>query len=566
MTAPDQPRRQLPPEHSVYETKAQTATGHAGDDAHAHTATGGTAAEAGRSAEEGGWRAPAGRSVVASAVKSLALVAPAVIGLVRLFTGAGWPTWGLVTACAAAAVLIVGGVAAYDVARLRSTRWRLTGERLELRSGIAVRRARAIPRDRVRSVDLRADPVLRLLGLTVVKVGTGERVADGDELTLDPLTRHDAETLRRTLLRGTAADEQSGDGVDRDAPLAELRWSWIRYAPLTVWTFAGAAAVLGVAYQAAERLGLEDLAEQAAGPVWDWVADHPLPAVVLLLTANVAVGALGAVLLFAESWGRYRLDREPGRLRLRRGLLTTRSLTLEERRLRGVEVSEPLLLRLGGGARVKAIATGLGKAADSESEDVGALTPPLPRPLAWRLADAVARGNAGTDAGAGLVRHPPAAQRRRVVRAVVVVVVLAAVAGVVSWWVPWPQPWMRAWVWAVPAVAAPVAWWGAVTGARSLGHALAGRHLVTRHGAVVRRTVALERAGISGWTITESFFQRRAGLVTVSATTAAGDGHYEVLDVGRGDGLELAARAAPDLLEPFLVRPADGPPSRPADG
>ncbi|MEU4512599.1 PH domain-containing protein [Nonomuraea wenchangensis] len=565
MTAPDNSRGQLPPEHCVNETKAQMATGHAGDDTQAHTATGGAAAEAGRQpsdgrpAEEGGWRALAGRSVVASAVKSLALVAPAVIGLVRLFTGAGWPTWGLVTACAAAAVLIVGGVAAYDVARLRSTRWRLTGERLELRSGIAVRRARAIPRDRVRSVDLRADPVLRLLGLTVVKVGTGERAADGDELTLDPLTRHDAETLRRTLLRGAAADEQSGEEVDRDAPLAELRWSWVRYAPLTVWTFAGAAVVLGVAYKAAERLGLEDLAEQAAGPVWDWVSDHPLPAVVLLLTVNVAVGALGAVLLFAESWGRYRLDREPGRLRLRRGLLTTRSLTLEERRLRGVEVSEPLLLRLGGGARVKAIATGLGKAADSESEDVGTLAPPLPRPLAWRLAGAVARGNARTGPEDGLVRHPPAARRRRVVRAVVVVVVLAAIAGVVSWSVPWPQPWMSAGVWAVPGVAAPVAWWGAVTGARSLGHALAGRHLVTRQGAMVRRTVALERAGISGWTITESFFQRRAGLVTVSATTAAGDGHYEVLDVGRGAGLELAARAAPGLLEPFLIRPTEGP-------
>ncbi|WP_177240458.1 PH domain-containing protein [Nonomuraea wenchangensis] len=520
-------------------------------------------ATAGRSAEEGGWRAPAGRSVVASAVKSLALVAAAVIGLVRLFTGAGWPTWGLVTACAAAAVLIVGGVAAYDVARLRSTRWRLTGERLELRSGITVRRARAVPRDRVRSVDLRADPVLRLLGLTVVKVGTGERAADGDELTLDPLTRHDAETLRRTLLRGAAADEQSGERVDRDAPLAELRWSWVRYAPLTVWTFAGAAVVLGVAYKAAERLGLEDLAEQAAGPVWDWVTGHPLPAVVLLLTVNVAVGALGAVAQFAESWGRYRLDREPGRLRLRRGLLTARSLTLEERRLRGVEVREPLLLRLGGGARVKAIATGLGKAGDGETEDVGALAPPLPRPLAWRLADAIATGDARTDLGAGLVRHPPAARRRRVVRAVVLVAVLTAMTGVVSWSVPWPWPWMGpwmgAWVWAVPAVAAPVAWWGAVTGARSLGHALAGRHLVTRQGAMIRRTVALERAGISGWTITESFFQRRAGLVTVSATTAAGDGHYEVLDVGRGDGLELAARAAPGLLEPFLVRPANGP-------
>ncbi|QYC40552.1 Bacterial membrane flanked domain protein [Nonomuraea coxensis DSM 45129] len=487
---------------------------------------------------------------MASAVKSLALVAPAVIGLVRLFTGAGWPVWGLAVACAAAAVLIVGGVAAYDVARLRSTRWRLTGERLELRTGIAVRRARAIPRDRVRSVDLRADPVLRMLGLTVVKVGTGERAADGDELTLDPLTRGDAETLRRTLLRGAAADEQPG----RDAPLAELRWSWIRYAPLTVWTFTGAVTVLGVAYQAAERLGLEDLAERAAGPVWEWVAGHPLPAAALLLAANLVAGALGAVLLFAESWGRYRLDREPGRLRLRRGLLTARSLTLEERRLRGVEVSEPLLLRLGGGARVKAIATGLGTAADGGTEDVGALAPPLPRLLAWGLAGAIA----GRDGGeAGLVRHPPAARRRRVVRAAVAVAVPAAVAGVVSWSLPWPS----AWAWAVPAVAAPVAWWGAVTGARSLGHALAGRHLITRHGAVVRRTVALERAGISGWTITESFFQRRAGLVTVSAATAAGDGHYEVLDVGRGDGLDLAARAVPGLLEPFLTRPAGEPAS-----
>ncbi|MEU0572841.1 PH domain-containing protein, partial [Nonomuraea sp. NPDC005983] len=78
------------------------------------------------------------------------------------------------------------------------------------------------------------------------------------------------------------------------------------------------------------------------------------------------------------------------------------------------------------------------------------------------------------------------------------------------------------------------------------------RCLITRMGAVRRRTVALDRAGIVGWTITQSFFQRRAGLLTVSATTAAGDGHYDVVDVGRADGLDLAAEAVPDLLGPFL--------------
>ncbi|MEQ4716429.1 PH domain-containing protein [Nonomuraea sp. B19D2] len=537
----------------------------------------GTAAVAG-----GGWRGLAGRSLWASGVKSLAIAAGVVAALARFLTGSDWPPVGVVAVCAAAAVLVVAAVVAYDVARLRTTRWRLTPERLELRSGITVRQHRSIPLERVRSVNLRADPVRRAFGLTVVKVGTGEHSAEATELVLDPLTRHDAESLRRTLLR------QGEEPARDEGPLVELSWSWIRYAPLSVWTFTGAALVLGGLYKALNAFGVESVGTRAASGLWDWVTARPLVAVPLLLAVNLAAGVLGAVLLFAESWGRYRLDREPGRLRLRRGLLTTRSLTLEERRLRGVEISEPLLLRLGGGARVKTIATGLGKAAEHETEDVAALTPPLPRALAWDLAAKIAdtpapvttaaiepastaprhatqaaapypaAGASGPDVAAALgadpvlVTHPAAARRRRVVRALVTAAVLTAVAGPVSWLVPWS--WLRVSVWAVPVVALAFGIWAAVESARSLGHALGGRHLVTRQGAVVRHTIALDRKGISGWTISESYFQRRSGLLTVSAITAAGKGHYDVVDVGRADGLELAARAVPGLLQPFLVR------------
>ncbi|MEV6035194.1 PH domain-containing protein [Nonomuraea sp. NPDC052116] len=548
---------------------------------------------------EEGWRRLAGRSLLASAVKSLAIVAGVVAGLLRFLTSRDWPIGGIAAVCAAAATLVVSAVVAYDVARLRTTRWRLTRERLELRSGVTLRRHRSIPLDRVRSVNLRADPVARVFGLTVVKVGTGEHAAEGTELVLDPLTRHEAESLRRTLLR---QDERPASG---EGPLAELRWSWIRYAPLSLWSFTGAALVLGVLYKALNSFGAKRLVTEAADGLWDWVTARPLVAVPLILAVNLAVGVLGAVLLFAESWGRYRLEREPGRLRLHRGLLTTRSLTLEERRLRGVEISEPLLLRLGGGARVKTIATGLGKADEHETEDAAALTPPLPRALAWSLATKIANipatpptpiaprtdalGHAapmdspwppagvtghGTgrhraterdageaaepEASAGalgmgaLVPHPAAARRRRIVRALVTVAVLALAAGLASWLLPWQ--WSRAAVWAIPAPALPFGMWLAVESARSLGHALGRRHLVTRQGAVVRRTIALDRRGVSGWTITESYFQRRSGLLTVSAATAAGKGHYDVVDVDRGDGLELAARAVPGLLEPFLVR------------
>ncbi|MEO3889067.1 PH domain-containing protein [Nonomuraea sp. B5E05] len=509
------------------------------------------------------WRRLSGRSLWVSGTKSLALVAGAVAGLTRFLLGLDWQPGWIVAACAGAAVLILAAVLAYDLARLRTTRWRLTAERLELRSGLTTRQHRSIPRDRVRSVDLRADPILRMFGLSVVKVGTGEHAGDHTELTLDPLARNDAETLRRTLLHREEEREA------REGPLAELRLSWIRYAPLSVWTFTASALVLGALYKPLNAIGLKSVTSRAASDLWGWIVAQPLTAVPLLLAVNLAVGVLGAVLLFAESWGRYRLEHEPGRLRLRRGLLTARSLTLELRRLRGVEISEPLLLRLGGGARVKTVATGLGKKAGNETEDAAALAPPLPRDLAWRLAaevagaggpgsrvpaaEVAAAGGPGSrvpGAGSALIPHPLAARRRRVVRALLATALLAAAAGAASW----PAPWVRAWVWLIPVVVLAAGLWGAVEGARNLGHALGPRHLVSRGGAVVRRTVALDRRGIAGWTITESYFQRRSGLLTVSATTSAGRGHYEVVDVGRETGLDLASRAVPGLLEPFLIR------------
>jgi putative membrane protein len=76
---------------------------------------------------------------------------------------------------------------------------------------------------------------------------------------------------------------------------------------------------------------------------------------------------------------------------------------------------------------------------------------------------------------------------------------------------------------------------------------------VARSGTVRRATVALQRRGIVGWTVRQSVLQRRAGLVTVLATTAAGTGAYAVRDAAEADGLALADAAVPGLLRPFLV-------------
>ena len=48
---------------------------------------------------------------------------------------------------------------------------------------------------------------------------------------------------------------------------------------------------------------------------------------------------------------------------------------------------------------------------------------------------------------------------------------------------------------------------------RNLGHQLTARYLVTRQGSVMRRTVALQRAGRDRLDVPADVFQRRAGLV-----------------------------------------------------
>lgn len=417
-----------------------------------------------------------------------------------------------------------------------TTYYRITGERVELRSGLLFRTARSVPRDRIRSVDVTAGPAHRLFRLSVVKIGTGESADGGEsrELTLDAISSADAEEIRQRLLDAAAA----GPAV-AVAPaaitLARLKWSWLRFAPLTTSSLAALGAVAAAVGQLINEIGVDvgGIRERLTGaPLWLGVA--------VFAALVLVIAVVGAVLLFIEAWWGFALVREAGgTLRIRRGLLTTRSVSLEERRLRGIAVVEPLLLRAGHGAQTVAVATGLG---GRGGHGRGALLPPAPRNEAHRVAGAVLTEQPSPTMTV-LNRHPMVALRRRLVRAASPVLVVSA-----ALWLAGVPVWVA---WAALGLL-PVTVLLAVDAYRNLGHALTRDHLITRHGAGMRTTVALRRSGVIGWTVAQSFFQRRAGLITLTATTAAGTGGYPVIDIGTAEGLTVAQRAVPGLLEPFL--------------
>lgn len=490
------------------------------------------------------WRRLSARMLFVSPVRELAAAIPALIGLVlagRAVSG-GQAWW--------VGPLGVVVVIVWSVLRWMTTRYRITAEQVQLRTGLLQRRTIATPADRVRSVDVTASALHRLLGLAKVQIGTGSN-DPGSGLTLDSLTVSEAAGLRAELLNRSAVAclDTAGDATlpgDLETELARMDPRWVRFAPFTVSGVLGAAAVLGIGSRLLDQLGIEagdvgpirgGLARAEQNPIW---LDVLVGAFVLAVLVTVL--SIGGYAL--SYWG-FRLTRHPrGSLHVTRGLLTTRATSIEEARLRGVVLAEPLPLRAVHAARLTGITTGLtsGNGAGGGS---ALLLPPAPLEVTREVAAQILRDQAPVEVT--LIAHGPAARRRRFLRALMAALVLIVAAGGAIW--SGAPSWL-----AVPALAGlPVAVILAADRYRSLGHALAGRFLVTRAGSLHRRRDVLECDGIIGWNIRQTFFQRRAGLVTLTATTAAGRQRYAVTDVPRLLALPLADRAVPGLLDDFLV-------------
>lgn len=465
---------------------------------------------------------------------------------VPIVIGAGVPAFAWLVP---AAVLLVGGGVLADLVRWRHTRFRCTAERLEVEFRFVAHTRKSLSRERIRSVDLTANPLHRAFGVAVLTIGTGQHESAGQgRISLAPLARDDAEALRVELLH------RQPEPADGDGPLATLDPRWIRYAPVSFVAPTLGLAAFGGLFKVADWF-------DARGGVVKWLlnlfGELPLAvSILLLLVLAVVIGVVGAAGLFVEMWWHYRLEREPGgTLRVRRGLLTTRSITVEERRLRGVELVEPLGARLAGAARVDAVATGVNQS-DDDKTDYKTLLPVAPRAVAHDVAARVLGERLET---VPLVAHPRAARGRRLRWALLTATVPVLVLLVLGAWLTDVLLVLGG---ALAVVALPVAALLALDAYRNLGHGTTGRHLVSRAGTVRRGTVALERDGVIGWIVKQSVFQRRRGLATFTATTAAGSGAYSVLDAASGEGLEFAGAVVPGLLTPFLEDSAPAEASR----
>lgn len=523
-----------------------------------------------------GWRRLDPRMTLLAGVRNIAAAAlPALPAAIGLLGAIG--RWAFVVAALVAILLIALGVA----------EWLTTGYRdspggLELRRGLLGRSVQTAPRDRIRSLDLTAPFLHRLLGVTRISVGTG---VDEKRLELGAVTHREAARLRAVLFEGgrapVAAPEPVGGEPPRayplpapppdDVELARLDWSWVRYAPLNLGRLAVAIGAFVAATQFLPNLGVDE--SGLARDTWDFVSRQALALIAVVgVVLALVLWLAGSTLAFALQWGGYRLSRRTSdavpALHLTAGLLSTRSVSVEERRIRGVLLSEPLLLRWAGGAELSTLATGV-------ESGVTAIVPAAPRAVARtvgvRVLDDAGAPGAAAALDAPLIGHGPRARRRSHVRhqRATLLLLLGVLVSLGLGRLP-DAPTELADVvplalLGVAAVLAVLGTWIAEMAWRHLGHAVArdeqgrARFLVAGGGDATRHRTVLEVEGIIGWVQRASWFQRRVGLVTLLATTAAGGEKVTLLDVPLPLARDLLDACTPHLLEPFAVGSAPGP-------
>lgn len=511
------------------------------------------------------WRALNPRTL---AVHCSWMAAPlASLGFTALATGghlelAAWIRLAYIT-LAFAVITLIG------LGRWWRTRYRVTDDSFELRTGLFTRRLRAIPLHRVRNVDLTANPVQRIFGLTVLRAGTIASTDGGRELKLEALTRPAAERLRTELLARAGTT-----GTEADEPVLSVGDPrWLRYAPLTFWVFGGVFAAAGTLWRVLDQAGVEPWKIGFVRHAFEEFGNSALWLTIpIVLLAIIVLGSVGSVVLSIENWWKFRLEwADTGTLRVRRGLFTTRSVSIERARLRGAVLREPLLLRFGGGATVRAIAGGLGNRDQAAKRST--VLPPAPRAEALRVCAGLL-ASVGTGAGTAdpagqperrgprteaanpverpvLNPHPPVAFRRRMMRCLVWVVLPGSLALLVLGLLFSPVLLYCAVAYALVTVVAGRAL--ARDAYRNLGHGVAGKWLLIGSGTFSRDTVALDRSGVLAWTFTDNPWSRRAGVVTVVAAVAADVDGWRIRDIAADEAVGFADTAVPGILDEFLV-------------
>jgi putative membrane protein len=225
------------------------------------------------------------------------------------------------------------------------TGYQLSGTELRVYEGLVSRRTRVVPLDRVQAIDVVRPFLARLLGLAELRIEVIG--AKKTEAPLSYLSVADAARLREKLVaRVAGAPGATTVEAQAEQPLHTVDNRTLVYGQLlTPQAWSVPVGVLAVLVQALTL------------PNWTLIG------IASALTALVGVFQVPARRVL-EDWN-FRIATDSTGLRMRHGLLSTRSHTVPPQRVQAVKITWPLLWRMAGWLRTRIDVAGYGEGAES---------------------------------------------------------------------------------------------------------------------------------------------------------------------------------------------------------
>ncbi|GAA2523247.1 hypothetical protein GCM10010201_21950 [Pilimelia columellifera subsp. columellifera] len=256
----------------------------------------------------------------------------------------GYAQLGPLRWAALVAALCVIGLAVAAVS-WRATGYQVTGRELRVSEGLVWRRTRAIPLERLQTVEVRQSPLARLLGVAELRL----EVAGGSktEAPLAYLGREDAAALRETLLGRARPPAPHGPAVAAVPLLAVPSRDVLVGQLLTVQALT---LPLPLAFIVAQTM---------------YAGSGSLIAFASTVTALVGV-ALQPVRRVLADWS-FRLSSDADGLHVARGLLELRRQVVPVRRVQIARAVWPLLWRRRGWLRIQLEIAGVRQADEEET-------------------------------------------------------------------------------------------------------------------------------------------------------------------------------------------------------
>jgi putative membrane protein len=405
------------------------------------------------------------------------------------------------------ALAAVGVVAAagWQVAYYRRFDYRLTGDGLEIASGVVSRRNREIPLGRIQNVDISRNVIQRAFGVAVLDVETAGGGAT--EASLRYVGYDEAKRVQREIQRlkrdeaEAGTDGETGERVGpQETEIFELQ--------------AGELTLLSVLSFDFRYLSLLAFGP-AALPFVPGVAELAfLGGFVLVALLVVALWVLSAGMTFARYYG-FRLTRLGDELRYERGLLQRYDGSIPLGKVQALTLDANAVMRRFGYTTLAVETAGYGPG-QTPSGGSEAAVPLATRERVLRLAREVEAFEMPE-----FSRPPKRARTRYAVRYALALGALAAALFGLQVVVTPPAP--------IPVASVPLALLLLVPVAahlkwRNRGYAVGQDHVFTRNGFWSRTTKVVPYYRVQTVIQTQTVFQRRRRLASVVIDTASSAG------------------------------------------